>query len=130
LKDLFGVNDPHPAERLAVIALGRVDVFAARARRVLDTNRAAWHAFLEAHGEDLDVERLPFGTTSFPRVVLADGDRLERILRERYETTVVPGRFFGAPAHVRVGLCGEPAVFPEALARLHEALVELRNLPS
>ncbi|MCL4811969.1 MAG: aminotransferase class I/II-fold pyridoxal phosphate-dependent enzyme [Vicinamibacteraceae bacterium] len=131
LKDLFGVNDGHPAERLSVVAFERLDALAARARRILDINRAAWHAFLDTHQDDLEVEALPFGTTSFPRVVHGDGDRLERLLRDRYETAVVPGRFFGVPDRVRIGVCGDPLEFPEALARLHDALADLREvLPS
>lgn len=122
LKDLFGVNDAHPAERLAVVALGRLDVLAARARAILEANRALWNAFVEAHRDALDVELLPYGTTSFPRVLRGDGDELETLLRDRYETTVVPGRFFGCPDRVRVGLCGDPEGFAAGLERLGDAL--------
>jgi aspartate/methionine/tyrosine aminotransferase len=126
LKNLFGVNDAHPAERLALVALGRLDVFAARARAILDVNRAAWNACLAAHPDDLDARASVVGTTAFPRVVRADGDVLERVLRYRYDTTVVPGRFFGAPGHVRIGLCGDPAGFASGLERLSSALESLR----
>ena len=54
-----------------------------------------------------------------------DVDALCARLRERYETSLVPGRFFGASEHVRVGLCGEPEIFREGLARLGSALDEL-----
>jgi len=47
------------------------------------------------------------------------------LLRERYETSLVPGRFFGAPEHVRVGLCGDPEIFREGLLRLGRALDDL-----
>jgi aspartate/methionine/tyrosine aminotransferase len=127
LKNLFGVNDAHPAERLALVALGRLNVFAARARAILDVNRAAWNAWLAAHREDLDAPPSTVGTTAFPRVVHGDGDMLERVLRDRFDTTVVPGRFFGAPGHVRVGLCGDPEGFEAGLARLSSALESLRE---
>lgn len=126
LKNLFGVNEAHPAERLAVVALRKSAEILARSRAILDTNRPLWHAFLEGR-DDLDVERATVGTTSFPRVVAGDADRLCEILRERYETSVVPGRFFGAPEHVRLGLCGDPSIFREGLARLGAALVDLRR---
>lgn len=126
VKNLFGVNDPHPAERLALAAHRRLDTFRERARRILDTNRAAWNTFLAAHAEDLEVAPSRMGTTAFPRVVHADGDRLEQWLRERYDTTVVPGRFFGAPGHVRIGLCGDPDTFVGGLDRLSSALADLR----
>ena len=127
LKNLFGVDDAHPAERLALIAHHRRAHLLARARRILDANRAAWHAFLAGRGADLDDRPVPIGTTAFPRLRHGEGDALERILRARYETSIVPGRFFGAPEHVRIGLTGDPAEFPEGLARLGRALDDLRE---
>lgn len=127
VKDLFGVNDAHPAERLAIVAFRNLEKLGARARGILDANRALWNAFVESHRDTLDVELLPYGTTSFPRLVHGDGDALERILRERYETTVVPGRFFGSPDRIRIGFCGEPEGFREGLGRLAEALDGFRS---
>lgn len=126
LKNLFGVDGAHPAERLAVFALRKSDAILARTRRLLDANRARWHAFLDGR-DDLVAERAAIGTTSFPRLVCGSADRLCEILRERYETSIVPGRFFGSPEHVRLGLCGDPAMFPEGLSRLGKALDDLRR---
>ena len=127
LKNLFAVNDAHPAERLAFVALGRLHVFATRARAILDVNRASWNTWLAAHRDDLDALPSTVGTTAFPRVVHGDGDMLERVLRDRFDTTVVPGRFFEAPGHVRVGLCGDPPGFRAGLERLSSALESLRE---
>lgn len=124
LKDLFGVNEVHAAGCLALIALKKSDAILARARRILDANRAAWHAFLDKRS-DLGVERTPFGTTSFPRVVSCDADALCDRLRERYDVSLVPGRFFGAREHVRIGLTGDPDNFGEGLDRIGRALDEL-----
>jgi aspartate/methionine/tyrosine aminotransferase len=121
LKNLFGVNEVHAAGCLALVALRKSDEILARAKRILDANRAAWHAFLEGR-DDLRVERVPFGTTSFPRVVRCDADALCELLRTRYETSLVPGRFFGAKEHVRVGMTTDPETFREGLQRLGEAL--------
>ena len=126
LKNLFGVNEAHPAERLALVALRRSEEILARTRRILDANRKVWHAFL-AGRDDLEALPLQFGTTSFPRVTGGSADRLCDILRQRYETSLVPGRFFGAEAHVRVGLCGDPGRFPAAVERLGAALDELKR---
>ena len=124
LKNLFGVNDAHPAERLAVVALSKRAELLARTRRILDANRAVWNEFLPRRG-DLEAEPSTAGTTSFPRVRSGDADRLAALLRERYDTSVVPGRFFGAPDHIRVGLCGDPGLFAEGVLRLGRALDEL-----
>jgi aspartate/methionine/tyrosine aminotransferase len=46
------------------------------------------------------------------------------LLREKYETSVVPGRFFEMPAHFRVGLGGDSETLAEGLERLGGALDE------
>jgi aspartate/methionine/tyrosine aminotransferase len=61
----------------------------------------------------------------FPRVTSGDSEKLCELLREKYETSVVPGRFFGQPAHFRVGLGGDTAALTEGLRRLGAALDEL-----
>lgn len=124
LKNLFGVNEAHPAETLAMAALSRRPALLARARRILDANRSVWHRFLGTRDE-LEVQPLPYGTTSFPRVLSGSADRLAAILRERYETSLVPGRYFGAPEHVRVGLTVDPVDFEAGVARLGSALDDL-----
>jgi aspartate/methionine/tyrosine aminotransferase len=126
LRNLFGVDGAHPAERLAVVALRKSEAILARARAILGGNRAPWLAFL-ADRDDLEAEPATIGTTAFPRVLGGDADRLCEILRERYETSIVPGRFFGAPEHVRLGLCGDPETFREGLKRLGAALDDLRR---
>jgi aspartate/methionine/tyrosine aminotransferase len=124
LKNLFGVNEAHPAACLSVCALRRSAEILARARRILTINRVAWESFL-AGRNDLAVEGASQGTTVFPRVLTCDADALCAHLRERYETSLVPGRFFGDPACVRVGLCGDEEIFSQGLARLGSALNDL-----
>ena len=128
-KSLFGVDDAHVAERLTLIGMRERPRLLARCRAILDANRAAWNAFLSERSKDLEASPSVFGTTAFPRVVRGSGDDLAARLRERYETSVVPGRFFGAPGHVRIGLSGSPEEFPEALSRLGRALDDLRPVP-
>jgi aspartate/methionine/tyrosine aminotransferase len=43
-------------------------------------------------------------------------------LREKYETSVVPGEFFGMPRHFRLGIGGETAALQAGLERLGAAL--------
>jgi aspartate/methionine/tyrosine aminotransferase len=126
LKNLFGVNEAHPAESLALLALAKRDALLARARKILDANRPVWHALLRSR-DDLAADALPYGTTSFPRVLSGSAESLCVILRERYETSIVPGRFFGRPEHVRLGLCADPSRFGEGIARLGSALDDLKR---
>ena len=66
------------------------------------------------------------GITAFPRLLRGDVDALNRLLRERYDTSIVPGRFFGLADHFRIGV-GQPTEIVEAgLERLGAALDALR----
>jgi len=47
-------------------------------------------------------------------------------LREKYETTVVPGSFFERPEHFRLGIAGETDVLEAGLERLGRALDEIK----
>jgi aspartate/methionine/tyrosine aminotransferase len=121
LNDLFGVAPPHIAERLALVALGRLEALRTRANSLLDANRAAYREILGEHPA-LDQVLFDQGTTVFPRLRTGDGEGLFRRLGEQFETSIVPGRFFGRPDHFRVGLGGHPAMTREGLQRLAAAL--------
>ena len=62
----------------------------------------------------------------FPRIrgVQDTSAFAERLLRE-HGTAVVPGRFFEAPAHFRLGFGGPTPLVKEGLNRLGAALDEL-----
>ncbi len=62
----------------------------------------------------------------FPRVKEQSSEKLCELLREKYETSVVPGRFFEMPAHFRIGMGGDTESFSEGLERLGQALDELK----
>jgi APA family basic amino acid/polyamine antiporter len=47
------------------------------------------------------------------------------LLRDKYETVITPGQFFGAPNYVRIGVGGDAAVLSEGLNRLHDAVSHL-----
>jgi len=126
INDLYGVNAAHPAELLSVIALDNLDRVAARAKHLLETNRRTQDAFL-ASRSDLEYHRPEFGTIIFPKLSRGRVDELYRWLTERYETSVVPGKFFDMPQHFRVGIGGDPEMTREGLNRLGLALDELGN---
>jgi len=122
LNDLYGVHAPHVSERMAVVAFERLERLRARATALIDTNRAAYREIMGAHPA-LAQTVYDQGTTVFPRLLNGeDGDQLFARLRRDFDTSLVPGRFFGAPDHVRIGLGGDPAMTREGLNRLAEAL--------
>jgi aspartate/methionine/tyrosine aminotransferase len=126
LNDLFGVIPAHPAERLSCIALRHLDAIADDARRLLKTNGELLNAFF-ASQDKLDWLPHRFGTTSFPRLKLGSVDELCQLLAAKYETSVVPGRFFEMPQHLRIGIGGETDALREGLDRLGSALREVSS---
>lgn len=121
LNDLFGVQPPHIAERVSVLAFDRLAGLRTRAGGMIATNRAAYLEIL-GHHPALDQTILDQGTTMFPRLRSGDGDSLFQRVTADFDTSVVPGRFFGRPDHIRVGLGGDPAMTRVGLERLGTAL--------
>ena len=124
LNDLFAATPVHAGERLSVVAMQQLGEIGARAKELLDRNRRLLNEFLDTR-EDLEAIRPQFGTVIFPRVRRESSDELCQLLREKYETSIVPGRFFEMPAHFRVGIAGDTAVLEKGLERLGKALDEI-----
>lgn len=109
------------AERLAVLAFQHLDRLRKRAAEILDANRPIIRAFLASRNELEWVD--PAGTTVFPRLRgVADTSAFaERLLFER-GTAVVPGRFFQAPEHIRIGFGGATQTLRAGLEAIAAAL--------
>jgi len=125
LNDLFGVNQAHPAERLACIAFDRLDQVIGGTPALLEKNRAMFNDFVASRA-DLDCAPAFQGIVAFPRWAGGDTQRLDDHVRRYHNTSVVPGRWFEMPEHFRVGFYPDSAAFEEALARLGLGLDELR----
>ena len=123
LNDLFAATAVHAGERLSVVAMQQLEGIGDRAKQLLDRNRQILNDFLDTR-EDLEVVRPEFGTVMFPRVRHGASERLCDLLREKYETSVVPGVFFEMPAHFRIGIAGNTDLLLEGLNRLGLALDE------
>jgi len=125
LHDIFGATGPHPVERLSVVALSKLPQIAGRAKRILESNRAALNQFLDAR-DNLEVVRTDSGATAFPRLRNGNVEELCALLHEKYETAVVPGRFFESPQHFRIGMCCDPEMFKAGIERVGNAIDDLR----
>lgn len=111
-------------ERLAALAFAHLDRLLERTRSLLETNGRLARQFLASRPE---LEWIPAGgTVLFPRLAgVEDASAFaERLLVER-ATAVVPGRFFQAPAHFRLGFGGETEPLRGGLAAIGAALDEL-----
>ncbi len=124
----FSYGSPvHPAELLGVVALDNLDRVRDRARRLLETNRMLVNQFLAIHPE-LDCGPSRCGTTVFPRLGQGHTSKFVRMLREQFETSVVPGEFFEQPQHFRLGFCGATETVRGGLERLSDALGTFHQL--
>jgi aspartate/methionine/tyrosine aminotransferase len=123
LRDLHDVNSAHPAERISTVVFDHLEKLAARGQALLTTNRPLVDSFLDAHPE-MATLRPETGTVLTLRAPGGDSAAFCRHLRERYETSVVPGNFFEMPDSFRLGLGGDTATLREGLKRLGKAAEE------
>lgn len=124
VNDLFANVSAHPAERLSVVALKKLDAIGARTRALLERNRPLLERFLDSR-DDLETIRPGLGTVVAPRLKHGRVDELCSLLREKYETSVVPGAFFEMPDHIRLGFACDTEMLAGGLERLGAALDEL-----
>ena len=124
INDLYGVYGASIADMLSVIALEVLDRVADRAKNLLATNRPVLDEFLRSR-DDIACVRPQFGTVAFPKLLHRSVQDLDHLLREKYDTGIVPGHYFYAPQHFRIGIGGEPEMTRAAFERLGDALDEL-----
>jgi aspartate/methionine/tyrosine aminotransferase len=111
-----------PSERLGVLAFARMDDLLERARRILVPNGGRLWELVEGRPE---LEWVPpvGGAVAFPRLAGADdAEGFVEGARTSFGVGVVPGRFFGAPAHFRVAVSGRPDILEAGLEALERAL--------
>ncbi len=120
-RDVVDGTGSIPVERLSVIAFSQLEKLAARARAILEPNVAALRAFIATTPELQGF--VQHGTVAFPRLS-SGGDATafaERLARE-HQTAVVPGEFFEARSHFRIGVAVSPDVLTEGLAAISATL--------
>jgi aspartate/methionine/tyrosine aminotransferase len=113
-------------ERLATLAFAHIARLQARTEALLSSNRPLVREFLASRRAELDW--IPSdGTVVFPRLGgVDDTSAFAEHLLARYETAVVPGRFFQAPPHMRIGFGCATDALQGGLEALGAALDELR----
>ena len=107
-----------------MLAITKLPKFIERAKTILETNRVVLNDFYDSR-EDLKIEHTRIGTTSFPRLMSGNVDDLYTLLTEKYDSAIVPGKFFESPQHFRIGMCAEPELFAAGVERLGHALDQL-----
>lgn len=126
LNDLFGNIPAHSSELMSVCALDHFEAISARSQALLTRNWNLLEKFLAAH-PNRELLRPPGGTIIFPRAPHGDAETLCKLLREKYETSVVPGKFFEMPDRIRIGIGGETKEVEEGLNCVSQSLEELQT---
>jgi aspartate/methionine/tyrosine aminotransferase len=121
LNDLFASIPAHPAELLSVVAFEHLDAIRERARKVVEADRKLLDEFL-ARVKGVSAVRTESGTTAILRLLQGEVEPFLVRLRTEFETSAVPGRFFGLPNHFRIGMGVDTEMFGEGLRRIGLAL--------
>ncbi|MGH7730687.1 MAG: pyridoxal phosphate-dependent aminotransferase [Candidatus Eiseniibacteriota bacterium] len=111
-----------PSIALALELVPHLDALRARSQRILADNRAHWTGLVR-DGVPFASPTHPLGTTAwglFPSP--GEGDAFAAFASRRFSLAVTPGRFFGDPRGIRIGLGPDPARFAPALDTLRRAL--------
>ncbi len=117
----------HAAERLSVIALDHLPAIAQRARSLVESNRVRLNQFLAQQREHLICAPSSLGTTVAPQLRNGSVEAFCDLLRQEFETTVVPGSFFEALGCFRLGIGGPGDLLAEGLARIAQVLERNRS---
>ena len=122
LNDLFVVNPPWPSTPIALRLFERRAAARARIDAIVRANRPPLRAFFERRDE-LEVVWPEHGIICFPR--FRDGRDASAFCARLLETqsvNLVPGRFFDAPEHVRLGFGVAQETLSDGLTRIERAL--------
>jgi aspartate/methionine/tyrosine aminotransferase len=125
MNDLLGVNNPYLTDQISSVAFQHLPKIAAWSKALLQQNRQTAYQAL-AGCPHLLLEPLQVGTVLFPKLEIPV-EPFCRLLRDRYDTIITPGRFFGAPDHIRLALGGDPAIVQEGYSRVRQALTNHSN---
>jgi len=126
VNDFMGAVGSMPSDSLALAAVRQIPRLAARSREILDPNIELVHAFLAEHADNLECVVPRRSMMVFPRLRKeTDSEPLHDWLR-RKETSMVPGKFFEAPDHFRLGFAVYSPEVTQGLKFLSQGLKRRR----
>jgi aspartate/methionine/tyrosine aminotransferase len=125
LNDLFGVTGSMPSDALAAAAFRHLDKLEARTRAIIEPNMALVREFLRENEDVMDCVIPPRSMIVFPRLKYHDDSEPLHDLLRRFETSIVPGKYFEAPRHFRLGFAVKTEDVAAGLRNLSKALREI-----
>lgn len=122
LNDLFGAVGSMPSDTLSVAAFHNLHLLEARTRSMMEPNARLVHQFLREHEDALDCVVPQRSMTVFPRLKKYDDSQQLHDLLRRFDTSIVPGKFFEAPRHFRLGFAVKTEDVAAGLENLSKVL--------
>jgi aspartate/methionine/tyrosine aminotransferase len=122
VRDVIDNIGAAPADILGALAFARIDHLGGRALNLVAANVEVARVFFARHPE-FELKRPIEATVVFPRLAgtTDTGPFVERLFAE-HGVAVVAGRFFGAPAHIRISLGGRTETLVAGLERMERLL--------
>jgi len=102
LQDLFMTSMAAPSERLGLLMLEKADSMLKQNLSQLRYNFQLVEEFIDDQ-PSLSWYKPQYGSVGFVKYAGGNVDMLASYLTERFDTTIAPGHFFGAPDHFRIG---------------------------
>jgi len=127
LNDFFGVVGVFISEQIGAVVMQNLEALAAIHRSYLSMNVCQVYGFVD---ENPLLEWIPpdAGMIAFPKLKSRhDSQKLARLLREKYQTSIVPGSFFEMPQHFRIAWGLETEALKTGLQHVGQALAEIED---
>ncbi len=118
--DYLNVIDSFPAMSLGVVAFRRLDALWRRGHDLCEGGRRILRQWLSGQ-RGIEHVWPPAGTIVFLRFPFETDPLVER-LRAEEDAVVVPGRFFGDPHGIRIGIATDPSIVERGRAALGRVL--------
>jgi aspartate/methionine/tyrosine aminotransferase len=115
-------------ESLAALVIENLDTYLDRSLEIVAKNRELFCEHMDYLIEkDILSGRIPeYGCIYFPRINnSSDTTELAKSLAARHRIYVVPGHFFGEPAHLRIGFGGQPDKLKASLEKFTAVMVDI-----
>ncbi len=126
LNDLFGAVGSMPSDALSVAAFRHLEKLEARTRAMIEPNAELVRRFLREHEDVLGCVVPPRSMIVFPRLKHHDDSEPLHDRLRRFDTSIVPGKFFEAPRHFRLGFAVKTEDVAAGLQNLSKALRTVR----
>lgn len=126
LIDLFYATPVHASELMSVHVFKKMDMIRERAWGIITANNKTMQEFFASCGH-LKPPADCYGLITFPKLLSGNADQFCSKLRNKFETSVVPGTFFEMPEHIRIGMGIKSETLEQGLNNITALLDELEK---